>query len=94
MHQLKNSLVALIAFLTFGLPALATAAAEDYNPKEVPILDKLSDHYYLDLKPAGKVELPRIFIDEDGVSFFLNTTAAINSGKYVDRYYAENNLPA
>ena len=37
---------------------------------------------------------PRIFWDEDGISFFSSTTAAINSGKYIDQYYLENNEPA
>ena len=31
-----------------GISQISSAAPEQSNPKEVPILDKLSDHYYLE----------------------------------------------
>jgi F-type H+-transporting ATPase subunit a len=94
MFQIKKLLLACTVFFILGLPVASVSAPDEYNSKEIPILDKLSDHYYLDLKPAPKVELPRIFWDEDGVSVFRSTTSAINSGRYIDRYFIENDIPA
>lgn len=94
MYQIKSLLLACTVFFVFGLPAVLVSAPDEYNPKEIPILDKLADHYYVDLKPWRKFELPRIFWDQDGISVFRSTTSAINSGRYIDLYFVENNVQA
>jgi F-type H+-transporting ATPase subunit a len=95
MYQQKFALLALLFILFSAVPLSLSAAPADADPKQVPILDKLSDHYYLDLKPSplGKIELPRFFWDEDGFHFFSSSKSAVNSGKYIDSYYVDNNLP-
>jgi F-type H+-transporting ATPase subunit a len=51
----------------------------------VNVLDKLANHYYLDFKPVGKIELPRIFYSKDGgIEFYASTSAAIASGRWAD----------
>lgn len=84
----RKSLYLTILLFVASFSTVLAAAGEE-NTKQVDVLDKLSNHYYLDFKPVGKVELPRIFWDEDGFSFYGNSTAALNSGKYVDEYYLE-----
>jgi F-type H+-transporting ATPase subunit a len=87
----KKSLYLTILLFVTGI-STTSAADTDGNNKQVDVLDKLSNHYYLDFKPVGKVELPRIFWDEDGLFFFASSTSALESGKYTDSYYAENGL--
>lgn len=96
MHSPKYALRLAIFLLFTGLHSASAAAPEEADPKQVPILDKLSNHYYLDFKPIpnGKIELPRIFWDEDGLSLYASSKSAIASGKYVDSYFEENQLPA
>lgn len=84
----RKSLYLTILLFVASFSTVLAAAGEE-NTKQVDVLDKLSNHYYLDFKPVGKVELPRIFWDEDGFSFYGNSTAALKSGKYVDEYYLE-----
>src|SRR5690606_14393090 len=73
------------------MPALAFAAAPGQPSNRVDIMDKLANHYYLDFKPIGKIELPRILYYEGGFSFYPNTTAALNSGDgWLDEYYLAN----
>ncbi len=56
-------------------------AETDKSPEEnrVDLIGKVLDKYYLDFAPLGKVELPRIIYDEEGLHFFRSTTHAINS---------------
>jgi F-type H+-transporting ATPase subunit a len=93
MHSPKHALLFALILLISGLNIAKAAAPENADPKQVPILDKLANHYYLDFKPIpnGKIELPRILWDEDGVSVFGSTKAALASGKYVDQYYVDQN---
>lgn len=90
MAPIKTSLL-LINILLFSLSTVL-AAPSDGDSKQVDVLDKLTNHYYLDFKPVGKVELPRIFWDEDGFSFYSSSTSALASGKYVDTYYQDNGM--
>lgn len=84
----RKSLYLTILLFVASFSTVLAAAGEE-NTKQVDVLDKLSNHYYLDFKPVGKVELPRIFWDEDGISVYGNSTTALKSGKYVDEYYLE-----
>lgn len=92
MAPIKTSLL-LFKILLLSFSTVLAAPGDGAN-KQVDVLDKLSNHYYLDFKPIGKIELPRIFWDTDGVSIYRNSTSALSSGKYVDSYYEENGLAA
>jgi F-type H+-transporting ATPase subunit a len=92
MAPFKTSLL-LSKILLLSLSTVLASPGDGDN-KQVDVLDKLSNHYYLDFKPIGKIELPRIFWDVDGVSIYRNSTSALKSGKYVDTYYEENGLDA
>lgn len=92
MPPLRKSLLFAILLMFFStVPVLSSDS--DYSSKELDVLQKLFDKYYLDFTPVGKVELPRIFIDRDGVSIYSGTKSALKSGKYVDAYYEANQLP-
>jgi F-type H+-transporting ATPase subunit a len=90
MAPIKTSLL-LLNILILSLSTVVAAPGDGDN-KQVDVLDKLTNHYYLDFKPVGKVELPRIFWDADGVSVYGSSTSALKSGKYVDSYYVDNGL--
>jgi len=90
MAPIKTALL-LLNLLILSLSTVLAAPGEGDN-KQVDVLDKLTNHYYLDFKPIGKVELPRIFWDTDGLSLYGSSTSALQSGKYVDSYYVENGL--
>lgn len=90
MSSPTKSLLYALLLIVFSSASLF-ADEIDNSSKEFNVLDKLSDKYYLDFTPVGKVELPRIFIDDDGVSFYGSTKSALKSGKYVDSYYIDNN---
>jgi F-type H+-transporting ATPase subunit a len=92
MTPTKSLYLTILLFVTSFTTVLAASAEE--NSKQVDVLDKLSNHYYLDFKPIGKIELPRIFWDEDGVSMYLSSTNALESGKYIDSYYETAGIPA
>lgn len=50
----------------------------------VDVLEKLKNHSYLDFKPVGKIELPRIFYTNRGILWYPGTSTAIASGLWVD----------
>jgi len=78
----------LLAYLLIN-STVSAAPGEASN--RVDIMDKLANHYYLDFKPIGKVELPRILFYNAEFSVFSNTTSALNSSSgWVDQYYLEN----
>ena len=88
---LAKRTVSLILLVLFVMPAFATAAAPGEASNRVDIMDKLANHYYLDFKPVGKVELPRLLYTNGGFSFYSSTTAALNSGDgWVEEYYYQN----
>lgn len=88
---LAKRTVSLILLTLFVMPAFATAAAPGEVSNRVDIMDKLANHYYLDFKPVGKVELPRLLYVDGGFVYFANTTAAINSDQgWTDEYYYQN----
>lgn len=69
-------------------PRPGVAADPNANPKRIDILYKISDHHYLDFKPIGKVELPRILRVDGAWVFYPSTTAALNSGDgWTDAWY-------
>lgn len=85
--------LALTLFI-FALNAQLVGALD--KPREesnkVDVLGKLENHSYLDFKPIGKVELPRIFKDNSGWHFYWSTSAALNSGDgFTDQYYFDGN---
>lgn len=83
--------VSLFLLLCLVLPGFLHAAAPGEASNRVDILDKLANHYYLDFKPIGKIELPRMLWAEDGFHFYPSTTAALNSGDgWIDEYYHEH----
>ena len=83
--------VSLFTLLCLVLPSLSAAAAPGEASNRVDILEKLANHYYLDFKPIGKIELPRILLKDGGLSVYINTTSALNSGDgWVDEYYHAN----
>lgn len=69
-------------------------SANQNNDNTVDVVGKVLDHYYVDFSPVGKVELPRLFYDEDGFHFFGSTSAAINTAAYTDAGYLEEGVPA
>lgn len=76
-----------LVILTVGA-APVFSADPDANPKRIDMLGKISDHNYLDFKPAGKIELPRILRHDGQWVFYSSTTAALNSGDgWTDEYY-------
>jgi F-type H+-transporting ATPase subunit a len=90
MSQLARVLFLLVFIMIMSTDS-AVAAENDGKDNTIDILDKLSNHYYLDFKPFAKVELPRILWTDEGVLFFSSTTRAINSDAGItDRYYLEN----
>ncbi len=83
--------VSLFLLTLFVMSPIASAAAPGEVSNRVDIMDKLANHYYLDFKPIGKVELPRLLYVDGGFVFFTNTTAALNSGQgWTDEYYYQN----
>ena len=86
-------------FLFLGITGLfLIGSVHVQNSSELPkrnkidILNKVSNHYYLQFKPmTAKIELPRIFYFNGGVYFFGSTTGAINSNLgFTDEYYLTN----
>jgi F-type H+-transporting ATPase subunit a len=76
--------------LTIVLIPSFVAAAPGQASNRVDIMDKLANHYYLDFKPIGKIELPRILYYNGGISYYPSTSAALNSSSgWVDLYYYE-----
>lgn len=72
---------------THSTPVAVKAKKEN----TVDVLEKLQNHAYLDFKPIGKVELPRIFYTNRGILFFGSTTAAINAGVgLTDEHFVHN----
>lgn len=87
---IAKRIVSLILLTIILIPSLALAAPGE-GSNRVDIMDKLANHYYLDFKPIGKVELPRILYYNGGFSFYPNTSSALNSSSgWVDHYYYEN----
>lgn len=70
---------------------LPVAADEDKSKENrVDLIGKVLDKNYLDFSPVGKVELPRIIYDADGLHFFRSTSYAINSQSgYTDAAFLE-----
>jgi len=88
---LAKRIVSLFLLTQFVMPAIVSAAAPGEASNRVDIMDKLANHYYLDFKPAGKVELPRLLYVDGGFVFYSSTTAALNSGDgWTDEYYHQN----
>ncbi|MFU8860654.1 MAG: F0F1 ATP synthase subunit A [Cyclonatronaceae bacterium] len=92
MSRLARFLFLLVLFTTLSTDSVR-AAESDGSDNTIDILDKLSNHYYLDFKPVAKIELPRILWTNSGILFFSSTTSALNSGSgLTDRHYLENDL--
>lgn len=78
-----------VFLLSVALPGFS--ADPDANPKRIDMLYKIADHNYLDFKPIGKIELPRIVRFDDQWHVYGSTTSALNSGDgWVDEYYLAN----
>lgn len=79
----------LLSFVILTVGASPVFSADpDANPKRIDMLGKISDHNYLDFKPVGKIELPRILRYDGQWLFYSSTTAALNSGDgWTDEYY-------
>jgi F-type H+-transporting ATPase subunit a len=87
---IAKRIVSLFLLAILLIPTSVVAAPGE-GSNRVDIMDKLANHYYLDFKPIGKVELPRILYYNGGFSFFPNTSSALNSGSgWVDQYYREH----
>ncbi len=74
----------LLLLLTLAPSAWASdeGEEEDFDP-----IHHISDGYYLDFLPIGKVELPRLFVVRRadgslGLDTFASTTSALASGQY------------
>lgn len=92
MSRLARFLFLLVLFTTLSTDSVR-AAESDGEDNTIDILDKLSNHYYLDFKPFAKVELPRILLTDSGVLFFSSTTSAINSDSgLIDLHYLDNEV--
>jgi F-type H+-transporting ATPase subunit a len=91
MSRLARFLFLLVLFITLSTDSVK-AAENEGNDNTIDILDKLSNHYYLDI-PLAKVELPRMLWTDDGFFVFRNTTSALNANKgFTDLHYLENDL--
>ncbi len=71
--------------LLIGLGAPAARAADEGG--QLDLIGHASDGVYLDFAPFGKVELPRIFLIQDGdgnwdVRAYASTASALASGQY------------
>jgi F-type H+-transporting ATPase subunit a len=88
---LAKRTVSLFLLTLFVTSSFAIAAAPGEASNRVDIMDKLANHYYLDFKPVGKVELPRLLYADGSLWFYANTSAALNSADgWVDEYYYQN----
>ncbi len=81
--------VTKFAFLLLFLLLASTTNlfAETTDASDIDVTTKIGDSYYLDF--GVKIYLPRILIS-DGVHFFPNTKAALNSGEFTDQFYIDN----
>jgi F-type H+-transporting ATPase subunit a len=87
---IAKRIVSLILLLFLSISSIALAAPEKASNR-VDIMDKLSNHYYLDFKPIGKAELPRILFYDGSFSVFSSTTDALNSSSgWIDQYYLDH----
>jgi len=82
-------LTGLLLILGVQLAIAAEGPGNDSN--QIDIQGKLRNEYFLDFSPVfGKIQLPRIIYDNNGLHFFSSTTAAINSNSgLTDEYYEE-----
>lgn len=88
MKQFYRFLFLLLLF-TVGLSVISKAASEDEN--RVDLIGKVVDHYYLDFKPLGTVELPRLIYDKGEFYFFKSTTSLLNSSeRFTDEAYVDS----
>lgn len=84
---------AFLAILLLLLSCDVVNAESEKKPEEnrVDLIGKVLDKYYLDFSPVGKVELPRIIYDAEGLHFFRSTTQAINSQRgFTDAAFLES----
>ena len=82
-------LLALVGFVAAAPPASAAGDGE-----ELDAVHHTSDGYYLDFSPAGKLELPRLFVVRHadgslGFDAFGSSTAAVASGRYAIESHGE-----
>ena len=91
-RTLPAVLLSLIAYTCLSGPVAAQGRGEAdevaAHEEELDALHHSADGFFLDFEPAGKVELPRMFVvrDEEGAlgfDFFLSTSAAVTSGVYI-----------
>ncbi len=71
-----------------GLPLLVGTARGAAEGEEFDPVHHVSDGYYLDFEPIGKVELPRIFFVRRadggmGLDVYASTGSALASGRYL-----------
>lgn len=88
MHKLGRLTFLLALFVgVFAVPATAGAVAGAGDDDEFDAVHHVSDGHYLDFKPIGIVELPRIFVVRRadgslGLDVFGSTNAAYVEGGY------------
>jgi F-type H+-transporting ATPase subunit a len=91
MLQVFRRLLIAIIFIAAGVQNANGAGPSENDNNQVDILGKVQNHNYLSFQPAGKIELPRIFVYNGELYFYSSTTSAINSGDgFTDDYYLEN----
>ena len=81
-HFFRPFTIALLGFVLVH-SAHAAEGGDEFDP-----VHHVSDGYYLDFEPIGKVELPRLFLirrDDGGLAFegYWSTSAALRSGHIV-----------
>jgi F-type H+-transporting ATPase subunit a len=81
----------LSALLLWGLAAGASSGSDGV---QLDVLHHVTNAYYLDFTPLGKLELPRILIDPEGVHVFPSTTAALRDGRFIPAEWAEEGAPS
>lgn len=88
MTQLFRTLCAAALAMLFLVPAAQAADEGDELDVNELLIGHTADGFYLDFKPLGLVELPRIFLvasEEGGWSLdvFASTASAVRNGNYV-----------
>ena len=75
------------ALLLMAVACVAAPASAAGDGEQLDAVHHTSDGYYLDFSPAGKLELPRLFVVRRadgslGFDVFGSSTAAVASGRY------------
>ncbi|MDI6400557.1 F0F1 ATP synthase subunit A [Balneolaceae bacterium ANBcel3] len=85
---MKFFLIGILYTLLLLTGFVNESKAGEAEENRVDLIGKVVDHYYLDFKPAGTIELPRIIYDRGSFHFYASTTRLINKSEhFTDAHY-------